>query len=224
MMSPMLALTFALSIGAAPTPQSETKRPTPRAWVQSKVDAAQKLADRPVDNDAQSEAWKKDATEMVEQTVAWSRMTEETLGYRWKKLDAKQREAFSDVLKKLIQASYRSKLQLALQKKDGRDRKLKITYEDTRLDGDEAELDAWVRAGRDEVALTFRLQWTDGEWRMWDLVTNEAGTVEIYRGQFRKIISSNGGIGGGGLDALLRKLEAKLADIEAGRGEFIPGQ
>jgi len=52
---------------------------------------------------------------------------------------------------------------------------------------------------------------------MYDLTIDGAGTVRMYRSSFRQTIRDEG------WDGLIARLERKLEDIEAGRGDFVPG-
>lgn len=206
---------------AAGAGNAESDRPSPKAWLQNRIDRAQSLADRAVNPESQAaEAWTEEAKSLIDDTVAWDELVRRSLGRHWKTLDGPAQEKFSRLMRELIQASYQSKLRLALQENEKvRDRENpKVRWRDTKLKEEEAHLSASVRAGRRRLDLDFHLLWKDGRWRMVDLAIDGAPTVGLYRSQFRKIIREES------YDALVSRLERKLEDVKAGRGTFVPGE
>lgn len=194
--------------------------PSPKAWMEQQIDKAEELANRKVKPDSpEAEAWKKEAEALIDATVDWDELIQRSLGRHWDDIDAAQRKQFSSLLQKLIRASYRSKLRLALEENDkGQNRPgHKVRWKKEEIDGNEATLQAEVSADRRRTFLTFHLLFKDDAWRMYDLEIDGAGTVRLYKSSFRKIIREQG------WDGLISRLQKKLEDVEAGRGDFMPG-
>jgi phospholipid transport system substrate-binding protein len=194
-LSPAMAEEGSGSASAA-TEGASPDRPSPKVWLEAKIDAAERLADRKVEpGTAEAEAWTADAEALIDETVAWDALIRRSLGRHWDDVEPSEREEFSSLMRQLIQASYQSKLKMAVQD----------------------NLQATVRADRRRVDLEFSLLWQQDEWRMVDLVIDGAGTVRLYKSSFRKIIREQG------WEGLMSRLRQKLDDVKAGRGSFVPG-
>jgi phospholipid transport system substrate-binding protein len=218
-LSPAMAEEGSGSASAA-TEGASPDRPSPKVWLEAKIDAAERLADRKVEpGTAEAEAWTAEAEALIDETVAWDELIRRSLGRHWDDVEPSEREEFSSLMRQLIQASYQSKLKMAVQENEKvRDREEpKVRWGRQELDGDEANLQATVRADRRRVDLEFSLLWQQDEWRMVDLVIDGAGTVRLYKSSFRKIIREQG------WEGLMSRLRQKLDDVKAGRGSFVPG-
>jgi len=206
---------------AEPTTSTEAAKdaPAPKPWLEEKIRAAKALADRRVDPDSpKAEAWKREAQALIDDMVDWEAMISRSLGSRWSKLSERERNKFYELMRSLIRASFQSKLRLALQEKDQKPGRVKIDWRDEVIREDEANLVARVSAGRDRVDLEFDLIRQGDGWRLTDLTIDGASTVRLYRSSFRQVMREEG------WDGLISRLEKKLADVEAGRADFVPGQ
>lgn len=192
--------------------------PAPKAWVESHIEQARALANRPAEPGTPAgEAWRAEADQLIQGAIDWDRMVSASLGRRrWSELSETDRAEFGKLLKSLIEASYRSKLRLALEKKEQRDKALEIEWLEESVEDDEAELEALVHSEGRSVGLVFHLVRTPEAWKMWDLETNGMSTVRTYKSEFRQQIRS------GGWDGLLDRLRRKLEEVESGKGEFVP--
>jgi phospholipid transport system substrate-binding protein len=205
-----LLLTFALP-GYAAAP------PSPRPWLQSQIERAEQLAQRPVDTPEEEQQWRDDAKAMVNDVVHWDRMIRKSYPKQWDELSPTQRNEFTRLLRRLIEASYQSKLKMALREKGrAKTEGFDIEWLDEKVKGDQGELEASIRTDQRVVFLKFKLIRDGDQWKVWDVAPDGASTVRTYRSQFRSIMKDEGG-----WDGLITRLEKKLADVEAGRGEFI---
>ena len=76
---------------------------------------------------------------------------------------------------------------------------------------DEATVDTTVNVNRDKFPVEYKLYRTNGgkgEWRIYDVVTDDVSLLETYQGQFRKLLADKG------FDGLLSTLKAKRAQLE----------
>jgi len=217
--SSFLALAL-LALGLQPgSAQAEASAaPPPRPWLEGKIKEAKKLADRRTEpGTPAAEAWKKDAQAFIDALVDWDVMISKSLGSKWEDLEPKQQKRFSTLLERLIRASFESKLRMALEEKEQGAGQVSIEWLEEDVETNEAQLAARVTADRRRVDLEVDLRRHGDRWKMADLTIDGAGTVRLYRSQFRQVMREEG------WDGLIARLEQKLKDVEAGRADFVPG-
>lgn len=192
--------------------------PTPKDWVESHIERARDLASRPAEPGTEAgEEWRREADALIQGAIDWDRMVSASLGRRrWSELSEDEKGEFSKLLRSLIEASYRSKLRLALEKKEEREDELRIEWLEENKEDGEAELEALVHTEGRSVGLVFHLVQNEDDWKLWDLETNGMSTVRTYKSEFREQIRQ------GGWDGLMKRLRTKLEEVESGRGEFVP--
>jgi phospholipid transport system substrate-binding protein len=206
-----LAATTALAAESGPA-----ERASPRGWLESKVKEAHALATRDVEpNTPGEEAWQAEAKVLIDDILDWPELTRRALGSNWRDLEEAERRRFSRLLRRLIEASYRSRLRYAVREDVDEPREVEIDWLEEDVDDDDADLVAKVSGGGESALLGFSLRWTDeGRWRVYDVAIDDLSTVRTYRSNFNKIIKRKG------WDELIARLEQKTEDIEAGRADF----
>ncbi len=206
----IFALTFGLIALSAPDASAAGKVPSgPTPWLKTMVGRAQKLAEERVKpHTKEAEAWEKRATATIGGMIHWQEMTERSLGRQWTKLDKKQQKEFRAFLRKMVEASYRSKLRLSLQKPNKRPKKVHIDWLSEDLSPPRATVEAKLQSNKTQVLLEFRTLYQKKEWRIYDVLIDEVSTVRTYRSQFRKIIAKEG------FDALLDRIKRKTREID----------
>lgn len=157
--------------------------------------------------DVQKVATAKGATadqlsKVVEKFVDFGELSKRALGDKWDKLTATQRKEFSETMEGLLRASY-------AQKALGQG-KTQVQYGKEDVQGNEATVGTTVNVNRDKFPVEYKLYRTagKGEWRIYDVVTDDVSLLETYQGQFRKLIADKG------FDGLLSTLKAKRAQLE----------
>jgi phospholipid transport system substrate-binding protein len=88
--------------------------------------------------------------------------------------------------------------------------KTQVQYGKEDVQGNEATVDTTVNVNRDKFPVEYKLYRADGkgEWRIYDVITDDVSLLETYQGQFRKLIADKG------FDGLLSTLKAKRTQIE----------
>jgi phospholipid transport system substrate-binding protein len=128
-------------------------------------------------------------------------LTEGSLGSEWAPRTDAEKTEFSDLLKQLVRKAYERNLR-------------KIVNYDVEYTGEEpADSAVMVKtraksksdAREEPVEITFKVIQKDGKWKVQDIVTEGVSLVSSYRGQFTKIIKSEG------FAALIKKMKDKLA-------------
>jgi phospholipid transport system substrate-binding protein len=141
-------------------------------------------------------------SKVVERFVDFGELSKRALGDKWDTLTAAQRKDFSSTMEGLLRASY-------AQKALGQG-KTQVEYGKETVEGNEATVDTTVNVNRDKFPVEYKLYKTagKGEWRIYDIVTDDVSLLETYQGQFRKLMADKG------FDGLLSTLKAKKAQLE----------
>jgi phospholipid transport system substrate-binding protein len=129
-------------------------------------------------------------------------LSKRALGKQWDSLTPAQREDFSATMEGLLKASY-------AQKALGQG-KAQVRYGKESVEGNEATVSTTLKVQQDEVPVEYKLFREDGkgEWRIYDIVTDDVSLLETYQGQFRKLLADKG------FDGLLTTLKTKRAQLE----------
>ena len=200
---------------AAPTVVTTDDRPSPRGWLEKRVRRGHKLATREVKPDTADERrWHADAKILIDDILDWNELTQRALGSNWRKRTQGEQRTFRRLLRRLIEASYRSRLRYAVRQDLQKPKDVKIDWLEEDVKRSKANLVAKVTAGTDSVLLGFQLRWARDRWRVYDVAIDDLSTVRTYRSNFNKIIKKEG------WDGLIKRLEQKIKDIEAGRSDF----
>lgn len=210
-------LSAALLAGTASASVNAAEPSPPKPWLKKMVDRAVELAERKIEPDTpQEKAWQNEATSIINQMIDWDEMTQRSLGRKWKDLTGAQRTEFSSLLRELIEASYRSKLKLAVRGNMKKPSKVEIDWLDEKIKNDKATVAAEVKGDKRKAVLEFNLLWTGDRWRVYDVAIDDVSTIRTYRSQFRRMISDRG------FPALLERMRTKLDEIHEGRAELAP--
>ncbi len=189
--------------------------PSPRPWLEKKVEEARKLAEKE-SKTKDVENWNAKSKALIDEMLDWDEMTERSLGRQWSKLDDKQKKEFSAILREMIETSYRSKLKLASKGDVKKPRKVEIKWLEEDVSGKKGKVSARVQADKQVAVIEFSTIWHGGRWHVYDVAIDDVSTVRTYRSQFRKLIEKEG------FDELLSRMRKKIADIREGRADLGP--
>jgi phospholipid transport system substrate-binding protein len=132
----------------------------------------------------------------------FAEMAQRSLATHWKERTPAERKDFVSLFQTLLENSYSGKIESYHNEK--------IVYLGESIDGDHAEVKSKVIAPKgDEYSLDYRLINKGGKWMVYDVVIEGVSLVSNYRGQFNRIINSQG------YPELLKKLRAKSEEIKA---------
>jgi len=151
-------------------------------------------------------------TKAVERFVDFGELSKRALGKQWDTLTPAQRKDFSETMQGLLKASY-------AQKALGQG-KAQVEYGKESVQGNEATVATTVKVKQDVVPVEYKLlrENENGEWRIYDIVTDDVSLLETYQGQFRKLMADKG------FDGLLTTLKSKRAQLEKNSGATPPAQ
>lgn len=213
---PSVTAILALTLAAAPAAEAKTT-PSPRPWLESVIDRAQKLATKNFEAKSAAETkWKSEIKETIDDILDWNELTERALGRHWKKRTPAEQVEFAKLLREMIEASYQSKLRLAATKKTDTKAKVEIEWLDEKVEKDTATSTARFKVGKSVAVLEFKMSYANDRWRVYDVSIDDVSTVRTYRSQFGKIIGKEG------YAALVERLRSKTDEIRSGRADISP--
>jgi len=159
----------------------------------------------------QAPSWSPEATaerdemrKIVAGFLDFEELGKRSLSRHWDGLSAKQRTEFVTTLRELIERSYIKQVHgspnynLAFEKETISDQEADVT----------ATLHSMARGKKVDVALEYKLLAKDGQWLVYDVVTDEQSMLENYQAEFNKIINKES------FDALLKRMKKKLETKE----------
>jgi phospholipid transport system substrate-binding protein len=139
---------------------------------------------------------------VVEKFVDFGELAKRALGKTWDTLTPAQQKDFADTMKGLLRASYAQK---AIGQANAN-----VKYGKETIEGDEATVTTTLTVKTDQIPVDYKLYKVPGKgnWRIYDVLTDEVSLVETYRGQFRKLMADKG------FDGLLSTLKTKREQLE----------
>jgi phospholipid transport system substrate-binding protein len=140
---------------------------------------------------------------VVEKFVDFGELAKRALGDKtWATLTPAQQKEFTDTMTGLLRASYAQKAIGQAQ--------AQVKYGKEAVQGNEATVNTTLTLKKDQLPVDYRLYRSSakGEWRIYDVVTDEVSLVDTYKGQFRKLLGDKGFAG------LLSTLKSKRAQLE----------
>jgi phospholipid transport system substrate-binding protein len=127
-------------------------------------------------------------------------MTQLAMGVSWRSATPAQRTALENAFRTLLVRTYTA----ALAEVSGVDRSIEVRPLQMRPGDDYTTVRTLVREpGRPPISIDYRMTLTDKQWKVTDIVAENASLVISYRGQF------NTEIGRSGIDGLIKVLEDK---------------
>lgn len=138
--------------------------------------------------------------EVLNGLLDYQELSRRALRNHWEGLSAEQREQFSTTLEALVRRQYESSLQ--------RTANYAVTYDGADARRDEVTVRTMARSQSNRreppVSIDYRMHQVNGEWRVFDVLTDGVSMVENYRAQFDRIIERDG------FDALMTRMRERL--------------
>jgi len=163
---------------------------------------AQTVAGPELNNPRQEAQRRQEFRKTVDGMVDFAEMAKRSLATHWKKQTPEERQEFVSLFQTLLEKTYAARI--ASQKSDG------IVYQKELLDDPYAEVRSKVLAEKGaEHSLDYRLIRKQDRWLVYDVVVDGVSLVSNYRGQFNRIVRSQG------YPELVRKLRAGSEEIKS---------
>jgi phospholipid transport system substrate-binding protein len=120
--------------------------------------------------------------DVVGERLSYEEMSRRVLGAEWQRLNDEERGEFIRAFRMLLCNMYAHKIE------DYGGEPMEIIGE--RLDNGIAEVRARMAARKSNMVVDFRLVNRDGEWRVFDILTDGISLVNNYRQQFQRVLHS----------------------------------
>ena len=132
----------------------------------------------------------------------YGQMAKLAMGTHWKERTPAEQKEFEQLFETLLENAYATKIEAYNNDK--------IVYVRENVEANHAEVKSKVITVKgEEYTLNYRLTKRGNEWRVYDVVIEGVSLVANYRGQFNRIIKTQG------YDELVKKLQTKSAEIKA---------
>lgn len=175
----------------------------PMATLKQKNGEVDRLLRQHVAKNTPAENKQKDQIKQLAATLLdYEELAKRSLAAHWDKLVPAQRTEFVNTLRELIERNYVKQLRTNLD--------YQVLYKNEEVDGDDATVSTVVKVKSEgkhtDAEIVYKMRKVDGEWRVWDVITDEVSLVRNYKTQFNKIITEQS------YDALIKKMKNKLAE------------
>jgi phospholipid transport system substrate-binding protein len=194
-----LALATICTIGLTPARAESSAR----AATQEFVNQAMRILR---DKDKSVVQKRRELKPLIEERFDATEMARSTLGYHWRSLSPDQRANFTRVFANFIEAAYLDKVQdySGQQVQFGQSRSVGEGY---------AEVDTTiVQAGKDPIPVSYLLEQSGSEWKVYDVTVDNISIIANYRNQFNRVINEQG------FPQLMADLRAKSQQLGAELG------
>jgi phospholipid transport system substrate-binding protein len=182
---------------------------TATAWAGAPTDAVKKSVDEVI-RILEDPAWKKpekkqERRKLLEQTISqrfnFAEMAKRSLGAEWAKRTPEEQKEFAGNFQTLLANTYIGRIDAYSGEK--------VQYLKELNDGEYAEVYTKIDDGKSTIDLTYKMENSVGEWRVYDVVVEGTGLVQNYREQFKRILRKDS------FAELSRQLRDKSAHIKA---------
>jgi len=179
------------------------------AWAGPPTDFVRKSVDDVI-RILEDPAWKKpekkeERRKLLEQTIAqrfnFAEMAKRSLGAEWAKRTPEEQKEFAANFQTLLSNTYIGRIEAYSGEK--------VQYLKELNDGEYAEVYTKVDNGKSVIDLTYKMESSGGEWRVYDVVVEGTGLVQNYREQFKRILRKDS------FAELSKQLGDKSAHIKA---------
>ncbi len=179
------------------------------AWAGPPTEAVRKSVDDVI-RILEDPAWKKpekkeERRKLLEQTIAqrfnFAEMAKRSLGAEWAKRTPEEQKEFAANFQILLSNTYIGRIDAYSGEK--------VQYLKELNDGEYAEVYTKVDNGKSVIDLTYKMENSGGEWRVYDVVVEGTGLVQNYREQFKRILRKDS------FAELSNQLRDKSAHIKA---------
>jgi len=177
----------ALVSAAGPQPMEELKGPIEKGIAI--------LKDPAFKDDRESQREK--IWDLIQTVFDFKAVSIRALARNWRRLSPEQRETFTEEFTELLKNNYLDKIQGEFQNEEV------VFVEQDILSDDKAMVRTLVIREKVETPIDYRVQLTDGKWRVYDVNIEGVSMVQNYRKQFNDILAKEKP------DALIMRLKEK---------------
>jgi len=151
-----------------------------------------------------TEARRQKLRDAIEGHFDWREMSRSALGYHWRSFSAADRDRFSELFKRFLEASYIGKIE------SYSGQQINFVREVPNGPGYSTVNTTIVQTDGDAIKVNYALVQENGAWKVTDVTIDAISIIANYRNQFNRVINNQG------VPALLSDLKRKQAQIESG--------
>ena len=139
--------------------------------------------------------------EVVYPLFSFPEMARRSLGFHWRHRSAAERKEFVRLFTNLLERSYAGQIDLY----DGET----VVFTGEVVEDIYARVDSNIVSGKgEEFSVNYKLLYTNGAWRIYDVVVENISLVNNYRSQFNRVISN------ASYNELIGRIRQKLKELE----------
>ncbi len=172
--------------------------------LQQRHEEVTRLMRRSATTDAERQRRSQEVTRILSELLDYEELSRRSLGEHWEQRSAPERQRFVQLLRQLVERNYETNLE--------RIHDFEVRYGQERAADDAVTVNTEARSRTERrqppVAIDYSLHRVNGQWRVFDIVTDGVSLVGNYRRQFHRIITQDG------WDALIRRMQERLTDGE----------
>ncbi len=121
---------------------------------------------------------------IIDPIFDFEEMAKRSLGPHWRSLTPEQRSEFVPLFKEFLDKAYLGRI--------ASDKDEKVFFARETVGKDYAEVDTQVAsANGDQIPIVYMLKFTDGDWKVYDVIIDNVSIVNNYRDQFDRVISQS---------------------------------
>jgi phospholipid transport system substrate-binding protein len=137
--------------------------------------------------------------EVLNPIFDYDEMSKRALGAHWRRRTPAEQEEFVILFRDFLERTYSDKIDLY-----GGER---VLFGREMIDGDFAQVETTILSPKgEEIAVIYRLQRGNGQWKVYDAVVENISLVNNYRSQFDRVLSS------ASYEELVKRLREKLGN------------
>jgi phospholipid transport system substrate-binding protein len=137
--------------------------------------------------------------EVLNPIFDYDEMSKRALGAHWRRRTPAEQEEFVILFRDFLERTYSDKIDLY-----GGER---VLFGREMIDGDFAQVETTILSPKgEEIAVIYKLQRGNGQWKVYDAVVENISLVNNYRSQFDRVLSS------ASYEELVKRLREKLGN------------
>ncbi len=133
-------------------------------------------------------------------------MSRSALGIHWKSLSERQRNEFVPIFTRLLESAYMSRIE------HYSGQQVQYVREISDSPGYAEVYTNIVQNGAQPIGVNYRLEQSDGGWKVYDVLVDGISLVQNYRAQFDRVINSSG------YDSLVELIKTKVNQTDTAAG------
>ncbi len=162
--------------------------------------AVNQILDLLQDQELSKEARREKIRKIIYEHFDFSEMAKRILARHWRKLSPDEKETFTDLLAKLLETSYRNKIESYSDEK--------VLFKKERIRRNLARVYTVIKTKKEDIPVTYSLlKKKNGKWVIYDVKVEDVSMVSNYRATYAEIMKKEG------FDGLIAKMKAKIEEL-----------